>query len=123
MASTISVTDAAKKWADSQGLSYDDPRVQRYMASTGGQNAGVDEEIDVEDTREFKAGQQYARENGEFDWQDTNDERFKQAVMHYAESQGVALDDPRVIKYATGLKSRKGDFGGREQDTQVGARK
>ena len=51
------------------------------------------------------------------------DPRLAEAVMKYAESQGLDIHNERVIKYARGLKGRTGDFGEREQDSPVGRRK
>lgn len=53
----------------------------------------------------------------------SEDPRLVQAVEKYAKSQGVDLNDPRVRKYALGMKSHSGDFGGRYQESPVGWRK
>lgn len=97
-----------RHYARSQGVSEDDERVKRYAGDTG---TGTHErEVDEE------------QEERPFVLED-EDPRFQQAVMNYAQSQNMDLDDERVIKYAKGLKSRTGDFGGREQDAPVGRRK
>lgn len=114
--------EAARKWAESQHLSMDDPRVQRYIRSVGSHRPDVrsDEDIEVDD--DYQAGVRYALENEIADWLN-DDPRFKEAVLHYAESQSLPLNHLRVLRYAKGLKGSRGDFGGREQDVSIGQRK
>lgn len=98
--------ETRKHYAQSQGLSEDDSRVKSYMGEMHrgrGYNQDEDDSGRMDFTRE--------------------DPKFIEAIQNYAKSQGVDIDDPRVIKYARGLKSRTGDFGGREQDSPVGWRK
>ena len=77
---------AVRKYADRMGLSAADPVVRKYA------NAGVDEEPAL------------------IDIQGSDDMRFKEAVLHYAESQSLELNDRRVQKYARGLLTPRGDF-------------
>lgn len=123
--------DAVKRWAQSQGLDMDDPRVQRYANSGANTRTkeGEDEEIiasdvgeDIENDEDYKKGQGYSRTFDTSGWA-SDDSRFTEAVERYAKSQGLSTDSPRVKKYARGLLGRTGDFGGREQDTRVGSRK
>lgn len=52
-----------------------------------------------------------------------DNDKLKDAVMKYAKSQKVDINDERVMKYVRGLMGPTGDFGDREQDSPVGRRK
>lgn len=93
-------SEAVIRWAQSLGFELDDPRVKKYADETGGH---------VTDERGRPI--------------DDDERRFEDAVRRYAESQGLDVEHPRVQKYANGLRSRTGDFGGREQESQIGSRK
>lgn len=100
MAEKQQYSEAVIKWAGSLGFNLDDPRVKKYADETGGH---------VTDERGRPI--------------DEEERKFDDAVRRYAESQGLEVEHPRVQKYARGLRSRTGDFGGREQESQIGARK
>lgn len=100
MAEKHQYSEAVIKWAGSLGFDLDDPRVKKYADETGGH---------VTDERGRPI--------------DEEERKFDDAVRRYAESQGLEVEHPRVQKYARGLRSRTGDFGGREQESQIGARK
>jgi len=93
-------SEAVIKWAESLGFTLDDPRVKKYADETGGHMTDERGRPIDEDSR-----------------------KFEDAVRRYAESQGLDTEHPRVQKYARGLRSKTGDFGGREQDSTIGARK
>lgn len=78
--------EAAKRYADKMGLRTTDPQVRRYA------NAGTIEET------------------ANIDIEGSTDTRFKEAVLHYANSQSLDLDSNQVQKYARGLLGHTGDF-------------
>jgi ribosomal protein L12E/L44/L45/RPP1/RPP2 len=131
--------EQVKKYAQSQGVSIDSPRVKKYAKAMG-----VDpDELNVELTDEInssdEAAQKYADRMGLpvthpvvrkyiesgteeepeiIDIEGSDDVRFKEAVLHYAQSQNLSLDDRRVQKYARGLLIPQGDFN-EERRTEV----
>jgi hypothetical protein len=108
--------ETVQHYARSQGVSENDPRVQRYAGEPANdQGRSMRESDDDDNSRSARSAMP--------EWLGGEDQRFIEAVQHYANSQSVELDDERVQKYARGLKSRTGDFGGREQESPVGQRK
>lgn len=100
--------ETRRHYAQSQGVSEDDPRVRRYAGEPTEDTSRRYEEEDEEETQRPDL--------------DEMDPRVREAAEKYAASQGVSMDDERVIKYVRGLTGRTGDFGGREQESPIGWR-
>lgn len=85
--------DTVRNYAKSVGLETNDPSVRAYTSS-GAENEPIDQ-VDIDSEHD--------------------NERFKEAVLHYAESQHLSVDDMRVQKYARGLLKPTGDFSTEKQ--------
>jgi hypothetical protein len=84
------IDDVVLHYAQTQGLDVSDPQVLKYRASMTG--------------RKVKEEKRPARLHIQRpDPEEVRKKRYADAVTRYAESQGLAEDDPQVLKYAQGL--------------------
>lgn len=121
-----------RKYAASQGIALDSPRVRKYAVTQGidPSDLGV-EVVESNQAQTDEAVKRYAEkmglkpsdpqvrkyanagaeeEAGIIDIEGSDDTRFKEAVLHYANSQSLELSAPQVQKYARGLLGSQGDF-------------
>lgn len=127
--------ESVRKYAQSQGIALDSPRGRKYAQSQGINLEDLG--IEVLDTHSpadaAQTAKNYARalnlevgdssvrsylnagsENEPIDQVDIDseveNERFKESVLHYAQSMDLPVEDERVQRYARGLLKPTGDF-------------
>lgn len=115
-----------QKYAASQGIPLDSPRLRKYALSQGvnPEDLGI-EVVEAVNARPDEAAKRYAEKMGLsptdptvrkyanagmeeeaelIDIEGSDDVRFKEAVLHYAKSQNLDLSSKQVQKYANGLR-------------------